>query len=126
MPRFRFQIRVLMAIVALVAVAVGAGILHRRRTESFRERAYYHNAVSHQLEMDARFFWCHFAISPERRVELERERTAKRTLQTAAARYHHLLSLKYQAAAARPWYPVSADPPPPPFANPKLVSADDY
>lgn len=126
MPRFRFQIRVLMAVVALVAVGVGAGVLHRRRTEAFRERAYYHNAVSHQLEMEARFSFCLFAIPRERREQLERERTPKRELQTAAARYHHLLSLKYQAAAAHPWYPVSADPPPPPFANPKLVSADDY
>ena len=83
MPRFRFQIRVLMAVVALVAVGVGAGVLHRRRTEAFRERAYYHNAVSHQLEMEARFSFCLFAIPPER-ASNSRERTAKRELQTAA------------------------------------------
>ena len=102
-------------------------ILSHRRAQYLRERAYYHSAASHQLEMDARYSsFCGFGIPPEHREQLARERIAERTLQLAAAEYHRLLGLKYQAAAARPWYRISSDPPPPPLANPKLVSADDY
>jgi hypothetical protein len=126
MPRFRFKIRALMTLVAIVAIANGAVVLTHRRTQYLRERAYYHSTASHQLEMDAGFSFCCFGIPSERSEQIARERSAKRTLQLAAAEYHRLLGLKYQAAAARPWYPVSSDPPAPPLANPKLVSADDY
>jgi hypothetical protein len=119
MPWFRFQIRALMAVVALIAVATGLGVGLKRRSESFRGRAYYHNAVSHQLKVEAGFSFC------SRGARLA-SRTAERELQMAASEYHRLLGLKYQTAAALPWYPVSSDPPPPPLANPKLVSADDY
>jgi hypothetical protein len=126
MPRFRFQIRALMAFVAIVAVTHGAVILNQRRTQDLRERAYYHNAASHQLEMDAGFSFCGFGIPSERSEQLARKRAAERKLQLTASEYHRLLSSKYQAAAAQPWYPISSDPPPPPLANPKLVTADDY
>ena len=76
--------------------------------------------------MDTEFFICGFGMSPLRAAQIARERAAKSNLQLSAAEYHRVLSVKYQAAAARPWFPVSSDPPPPPLANPKLVSADDY
>ncbi len=123
MRRIRFQIRALMAVVAVVAIASGAGVLTHQRAQAFRERAYYHYAASHQLEMDAGFSFCSYGRRDE---QVERKRDAERKLQTAAAQYHHSLSLKYQAAAAHPWYLVSSDPPAPPLANPRLVSANDY
>ena len=126
MPRYRFHIRALLAVVAVAAVASGGVVLTDRRTQALRERATYHAAASHQLELDARFFFCGFGISRERSEQIASKRAAERNLQLSAAEYHRLLSVKYQAAAARPWYPVSSDPPPPPLANPKLVTADDY
>ncbi len=111
-----------MAAVAVVAVLSGGGVLNQRRAQAFREKASYHAAAGHQLEMDASFCLCGF-IRAER---IAPERAAERNLQLSAAEYHRVLSVKYQAAAARPWYPVCSDPAPPPLANPKLVSADDY
>ncbi len=126
MPRVRFHIRALIAVVAVVAVVSAGVVLTHRRSQAFRDRASYHAAASHQLEMEARFWLCGFGISPERIEQTAREWTADKNRQRSAAEYHRRLSVKYQAAAARPWYPVSSDPPPPPLANPKLVSADDY
>jgi hypothetical protein len=125
MRAFRLKIRSLMVLVGIAAALCGA-VEMRRRSQTLRERAAYHFAAGHQLEMDCRSFICGFGMSPERLAEIARQRADKQKLLMAAAEYHRVLERKYRSAAARPWLPIESDPPAPPEGNPKLVSADDY
>lgn len=125
MRAFRLRIRSLMVLVGIAAAFCGAGEM-RLRSQRLRERAAYHFAASHQLEMECTSFVCGFGMSAERLAEITRQRTDKHKLLMAAAEYHRGLERKYLSAAARPWLPIESDPPAPPEGNPKLVTADDY
>jgi hypothetical protein len=123
--RFRWRIRTLMVLVAVVAGAT-AFCEMRRRERAYRDRAWYHLAASHQLARDSRWHLCTFGL-PERQAEAIRSReSAERTALSTAAEYHRRLRAKYERAAQRPWLPVEPDPPPPPGGNPAIVTADDY
>jgi hypothetical protein len=115
-----------MMVVVGIAAAFCAAAEMRRRSQSSRERAAYHFAARHQLEMDCRSFVCGFGMSQERLEEIARLRADEQKLLIAAAEYHRGLERKYLSAAARPWLPIKSDPPAPPKGNPKLISADDY
>jgi len=125
MQRLRWRIRTMMALVAVAAAASGFAAMHQR-SRSFRDRAEYHLAACHQLEMEDRFFLCGFGISAERLEEIRRERVVEQQVVSAAADYHRRLSAKYQLAFRRPWLSIEDDPPAPPKGNPALVTADDY
>ncbi len=125
MRRWRWRIRSMMALVAVAAAASGFAALHAR-SRSLRERALYHLAASHQLEMENRFFVCGFGISADRLEEIARGRAAEQKVVSTAAEYHRVLSAKYQSASRHPWLSMEDDPPAPPKGNPALVTADDY
>jgi hypothetical protein len=113
---------------AVVAVAAGlSGVYEmRRKGESYRQRAWYHLAASHQLVNDGRSSLCSYGLSQSQiEANRARERTERRALLAASA-YHLRLHEKYTRASERPWLPVGLDPPPPPGGNPTLVTADDY
>jgi hypothetical protein len=84
----------------LVLVAVTAAIFSilvalQRRSESFRQRATEYASAIHSV---------YFAdVNGEDGM----------VLTATAADYHGDLSLKYNAAAIRPWLPLESDPPPP-------------
>jgi hypothetical protein len=107
------------------AMSCGVVEMHRR-SQSYRAKAEYHHAASHQLETDCRPFFCGYGLPVERAEAIARERAEEQKLLDVAAAYHRTLERKYRAAARRPWSTIGQDPPAPPKGNPKLVSADDY
>jgi hypothetical protein len=122
---FCWRIRTLMAVVAVAASSLGVHDLWRRG-QSYRLRAWYHLAASHQLVNDSRSSLCSYGLT-ERQIEANRARwIAERSVLLTASEYHLRLHAKYQRAAERPWLPVGPDPPPPPGSHPSLVTADDY
>ena len=123
--RFRYRLRTLMALVAVVAGALAYGET-QRRGRTYRAQAWYHVAASHQLADESRWAFCTFGF-PERQVEAIRaSRSAERTALLMASEYHRQLRAKYERAARRPWLPVAPDPLPPPGGNPAIITADDY
>jgi len=122
---FRWRIRTLMVIVAVVAVSAAFEEI-RRRGQGYRLRAQYHLAASQQLDRDGRRFVCGYGLTDERLEVIEVRRNAEWRVIQDAVGYHSRLHATYQLAAERPWLPVDSDPPPPPGANPVLASAEDY
>ena len=125
MRRPRWRLRAMMAIVAVAAVSCGVVAL-KRRSQSLRDRAFYHFAASHQLEFECRSFFCGFGLPADRLDEINRKRAEEQRFLRAAAAYHRSLQAKYESAARRPWLSEGADPPAPPYAFPAIVTADDY
>jgi hypothetical protein len=121
----RWRLRAMMVIVAVAAVSCGVVAL-KRRSQSLRDRAHYHLAASHQLEVECQRFFCGFGMTADRLEEINRKRAEEQRFLLAAAAYHRSLQAKYEAAARRPWLSEGADPPAPPYAFPAIVSADDY
>jgi hypothetical protein len=114
----------------MVVVAVAAVLATieevRRRGERYKLRAHYHLAASHQLDMDRRTFICGYGMSEAHLEAIRIRREAEWKVAQTAIDYHDRLLAKYRHAAERPWLSVGSDPPPPPEANPKIVTADDY
>jgi hypothetical protein len=122
---FRWRIRMLMVLVAVVALAAALEEM-RRRGKRYRLCAEYHLAASQQLDRDRRSFLCGYGLSEEQMARMQAARKVDWEVVQHAVDYHARLHAKYQVAARRPWLPVDFDPPPPPRANPRLASADDY
>jgi hypothetical protein len=110
------------AVAAFLAAFEG----ERRRGERFSLIAQYHLAASHQLDMDRRSFVCGYGMSEAHLEAIRIRREAEWKVAQTAMDYHDRLHAKYRIAAQCPWRPVGPDPPPPPGANPKIVTADDY
>jgi hypothetical protein len=95
----------LMAFVAVEAMILGVAIeLKQRRTRFLRLAAYHRSQV----------------IAPEQQVDHNRrvvrwiDRDGGMLVERPRLDYwHEELAHKYQAASARPWYPVEPDPPAP-------------
>jgi len=120
MIRFRWSIRTVMAVVAVMAAALKGYELHERG-RSYRLLAAHHLAASHSNRaISGRPLFCSNARKAGQ-VETNTERGQALT----AARCHEALYDKYIRAAERPWLPVEPDPPPP-IPDPALVSADEY
>ncbi len=125
MNLFRWRIRTLMAVVAIVAI-LSTVEETRRRGQSYRLQAEYHLAASRQLANESNCFLCGFGLTEQRREAIEARRTAERSVVQEAVEYHTRLHRKYQLASETPWLTVDPDPPPPPRGNPTLATADDY
>ena len=93
----RVTIRRLLMLVAALAVALGILVALQRRSERFRRRASEYASAIHTV---------YFA-------DLNGEDGM--VLTATAADYHGDLSLKYNAAAIRPWLPLESDDPPPDY-----------
>lgn len=125
MRRIRLEIRLLMVLVALVAVALG--LVQRRvaflRTARFHEQNELRNRIAAELyprhisDFEGEFesvpggggHVLRWVDTPENRKRSE-ERKAKRKRFGALAEYHGLLKLKYRKAAAAPWMLQGPDP----------------
>ncbi len=110
MPVIRLRLRILMILVAVVALAHG-GWIAKRRYDAIRK---HHEFWYHEHEYVAG--WARAAAS-----NLERSETSDRmaphdwyvqeiSRMRRYEAYHRVLSLKYRAGADRPWMPVSANP----------------
>jgi hypothetical protein len=101
-PRVRFTVRRLMAVVAVLAVLLGAGaevVRLARLAEDYRQRAKYFVAAE-----DVR----NLTVAAERMVDPGAARKPDRI-----AAHYAQLRRRYERAAARPWLPVAPDPPEP-------------
>ena len=98
LPRLRFTVRRLAAVVAIVAVVLG-GVRLWRLSGSYREMAELHRRKSEEVVRGM-----YFDASGE---------SYHREWPSPNKEYHLLLKAKYENAAAHPWLPVSPDPPEP-------------
>jgi hypothetical protein len=98
--RPRFTVRLLMAVVAIVALATAVAVL-ASRSNQFRALA------EEQAEAEA----TSLAYADDARGRDEDPQRVARGEQMAA--YHKSLKLKYERAARYPWLPVEPDPPMP-------------
>jgi hypothetical protein len=120
----RWQLRTLMGIIAIAALALTFHEMHRR-AQDYRSQALYHLAASRQLAGEDGGFLCGYGMT-DRRVEKKVvPQSAERRIAMEASEYHGRMAARYQHASERPWLSVSGDPPPP-GSYPRLVSADDY
>jgi hypothetical protein len=102
----RFRLRTLLIAVAVAGIVSGLAALRQRRAH-FLELA----ALHERAESEPRVISVHFReeVPVEERMKVWRQINAS----DKRAKYHHLLRVKYECAAARPWLPVAPDPPPP-------------
>jgi hypothetical protein len=91
----RVTIRRLLLLVAALGVVCGILVALQRRSERFRRRAAEYASAVHTV---------YFA---------DVNGTDGTILTATTADYHADLSMKYLAAADRPWLPLESDPPPP-------------
>ena len=109
LPRLRFSVRLLMAIVAVVAATLGGFVEYRRLTRiaaEYRAKAEDHAGVEKTLRMIVE------QTGPNSPVDISpgpglrsRRFTAK-----AVADFEATLSRKYEKAARYPWLSVPPDP----------------
>jgi hypothetical protein len=91
----RVTIKRMLVLVAITSVIFSVLVALQRRSERFRRRAAEYTSAIHSV---------YFAdVNGEDGM----------VLTATAADYHGDLSLKYKAAANRPWLPLESDPPPP-------------
>jgi membrane protein required for beta-lactamase induction len=116
----RVTVRWLMVIVAVVALALGAGQM-TRRSRDYRDRAEYHRRREAEHAREARLA----TIRPGKTIEnylearggrdfsgrIRSERSASHLI--ALSEYHGKMKSKYSIAALFPWLPVEPDTPPP-------------
>jgi tetratricopeptide (TPR) repeat protein len=123
LPRVRFTVRRIMAVVAVISLVLGVSIeafrLRRQRetylrlvTEHKLQEGHYQLLEQSELEMAA------FDESFLKQIETQAgSRPKARSLVAAvtfhkSAQYHAALKQKYLTAAARPWRSIEPDPPP--------------
>jgi len=113
------RLRSLMAIIAIIACLLGLVTGLRRRGESFERLASYHlqarNHLYHEIEP------LPDSGTTEQTIKIVASRGPAASRALEAAMYHDVLFGKYASAAKHPWYPLGADPPPPPAAYPKFA-----
>jgi hypothetical protein len=107
-------------VILAIGEVAGALVLLRSRADDFRERARYHAYeesvfVSHARLWDQAVSEGCTGIPPDGTPE-EYARGAARCRRWAI--YEAALASKYRRAAARPWFPIGADPPTPDEARP--------
>jgi hypothetical protein len=126
LPRLRFTVRRLMAVVALAGVVMGAGVWSERMwrlsrvyaLESRREEVL--GDICRMLEAQCRSHLERYKPSepiiwPARaamRKVLDEESAGVARFESQAD-YHSLRARKYERAARYPWLPVESDPPEP-------------
>ncbi len=103
MPRFRFAIRRMMVVVAVVGIACGFEVLRRRRDDGIQK-------VATHGDREA-FFRAGAEFRAEPRDARREEDIRRKSL--AASRRHARLKLKYERVARYPWLPVEPDEPAP-------------
>jgi hypothetical protein len=107
MSRFRFTIRRMMVVVAIVAVICGGGSYAWRREQLRRRLEGYHWKISHHSQMERSSITAivesNVPTGPDELARLNSVRTA----------YHASMRRKYQRAAVRPWQGIEPDPPEP-------------
>jgi hypothetical protein len=104
MPRTRFTVRRLMAIMAMMALVLAFADQSRRRRESFQQRAEFCRrkvSAAYNEEQSAR---------TTNRFDHDPRTTAA---YSQVVDHYDALRVKYEQAAARPWWFVGPDPPEP-------------
>jgi hypothetical protein len=107
-PRVRFTVRTLMALVAVAAIVFGGALLWHTAS-SYREKALYHANLQSSMIM------AFGDLDSVDEAELARVSEAWRTC-------HSALRRKYERAASRPWEYVPPDPPEPVLASGQFVA----
>lgn len=109
LPRVRFALRRIMAVVGLVAITLGVVIGCERRAERFRATAQYHRSRLDAMLSGANSYhsghesdWTRYRHSDGKEFTF---REMDRLL------WHRRLEWKYLRASGRPWLPVEPDPP---------------
>ncbi len=130
-PRFRMTLRWMMVAVVLAALGLAASTTVTRREADFRRLAAYH-LQSHDLLIHEAggIYECNSFQRDDETLEQAEDRMYKGRgpREYAAYRasvYHYDLYRRYVEAAAFPYWPVPADPTPPPGANPRVSPDPD-
>jgi hypothetical protein len=104
LPRVRFTVRRLMAAVTVLALVLAVADQLRRRRESFQQRA----EVCRQKVSDA--YMAEQAARTINRFDYDPRTTAA---YYQLVEHYDALRVKYERAAARPWWFMGPDPPEP-------------
>jgi hypothetical protein len=104
LPRVRFTVRRLMAAVAVLALALAVADQLRRRRESFQQRAAVCRRKVSAAYIDEQ------AARGAFQFDYDPRRTAA---YYQLVEHYDALRVKYEQAAARPWWFVEPDPPEP-------------
>lgn len=119
LPRFRFTVRGMMIVVAIIGTGFGGYRMHRHRLRSLGR------AQSHaESESHCSFMWSEVPAYPDFRWpgDLRPSRTPdeiRKAVEVARSswdrkiEYHAARRRKYERAARYPWFPVAPDPPEP-------------
>lgn len=113
-PRVRSSVRGLMALVAVVAVLLTAGIVGGRWWGfSAKARSHARQAWAYGLEAANSFELAYDDVRSGRGEASARPFVEEGDTWRKLGLYHDALRRKYEAAMRRPWLPVPTDPPPP-------------
>jgi hypothetical protein len=104
LPRVRFTVRQLMAAVTALALVLTVADQLRRRRESFQQRA----GICRQKMSDA--YMDEQSARTTNRFDYDPRTTAA---YSQLVEHYDALRVKYERAAARPWWFVGPDPPEP-------------
>ena len=106
----RFRLRTLLVAVAVVALALGAGMILQRQS-ILRRTAAYHERMERVQAAKVRGIenLARAATTPE----LAAETRADAMVEARIGAHHARLKQKYRRMSTRPWLPVAPDPPPP-------------
>jgi hypothetical protein len=112
LPRLRFTLRTLIALVAVVAATLGGFLEYRRlmrKAAEYRARAADHAGIEQTLRTIIE------KSGPNSPVDISPGNglRSKRFTAQAVADHEAALRLKYERAAGYPWLPVEPDPPEP-------------
>jgi hypothetical protein len=117
-PRFRFTIRWMMVVVAIVAIGLFGSIEYLRlsrvaRMHRFRARVHFASSLNHSRV--SRSFLEQAEPPPVGSGNSEAIPGLRRVaaLEGALAGHYSRLTAKYERAARYPWLPVAPDPPEP-------------
>jgi hypothetical protein len=111
LPRVRFTVRRIMAVVGLVGLMLSIGIECERRADRFRATAQYHRSrIDAVLRVASSYFDGHELGRMHFYHPGGKEFT---DLELGRLYWHKALETKYLAAARHPWLPVAPDPPSP-------------
>jgi hypothetical protein len=112
LPRLRFTLRTLIALVPAVAATLGGFLEYRRlmrKAAEYRARAEEHAGIEQTLRTIIE------KCGPNSPVDISPGNglRSKRFTAQAVADHESALRLKYERAAGYPWLPVGTDPPEP-------------
>jgi hypothetical protein len=111
LPRVRFTVRRIMAVVGLVGLTLGIGIECERRSDRFRATAQYHRSrIDAVLRVASSYYSGHELARLRFYHPGGKEFTG---LELGRLSWNKALETKYLAAARHPWLLVAPDPPPP-------------